>query len=72
MLEKVIEILSDYTEIEGIKIEEQSDLKADLGLNSLDLIELVTAFEDAFQIQIPDRKIAKIQTVEDILKIIEE
>jgi acyl carrier protein len=70
MLDKVIEILSDFTTIDKDKITENSELIADLGLNSLDVVNLVVAFEDEFDIEIPDTKIKDLITVVDIVKFL--
>ena len=48
------------------------DLKADLGLNSLDLVNLACVVEDEFDIEIPDRNIKDFRTVKDVLLFIEE
>jgi acyl carrier protein len=71
MLDKVIEILSDFTTIDKDKITENSELIADLGLNSLDVINIVVAFEDEFDIEIPDTKIKDLITVADIVKVLD-
>jgi acyl carrier protein len=71
MLDKVIEILSDFTTIDKDKITENSELIADLGLNSLDVINIVVAFEDEFDIEIPDTKIKDLITVADIAQILD-
>jgi acyl carrier protein len=71
MLDKVIEILSDFTTIDKDKITENSELIADLGLNSLDVVNLVVAFEDEFDIEIPDTKIKDLITVADIIKVLD-
>jgi acyl carrier protein len=71
MLDKVIEILSDFTTIDKDKITENSELIADLGLNSLDVVNLVVAFEDEFDIEIPDTKIKDLITVADVVKFLE-
>jgi acyl carrier protein len=51
MLEKVIKILAEYTEADVSSITEESRLVADLGLSSLDVINVVVAFEDEFGIE---------------------
>jgi acyl carrier protein len=71
MLEKVIEILSEFTALEKDKITEESALIADLGLNSLDVINVVVAFEEEFDIDIPDKAIKSFSTVGDIVKYLE-
>ncbi len=72
MLEKVINILSEYTEQNRENITAQSSLTADLGLSSLDVINVVVAFEDEFGIEIPDEKIYEFDTVGDIVRYLEE
>jgi acyl carrier protein len=43
----------------------------DLGADSLDIVELVMAFEEAFEIEIPDEDAEKIQTVKDAVEYIQ-
>lgn len=66
MLEKVIDILSGFTMLDKEKITKDSSLVNDLGLNSLDVINVVVAFEEEFNIEIPDSNIKKLITVGDI------
>lgn len=68
MFEQVKEILAKYTEEE---ITESSVLEADLGLSSFDVVSIVTDFEEAFDIEIPDRDIQKFVNVCDILKYLQ-
>ncbi len=68
MLEKIAEILSKYTKEE---ITEESTLVNDLGLSSFDIVSIVTAFEDEFDIEISDRDIRKLVSVADIMDYIE-
>lgn len=72
MIEKVIDILVDYTILEKNNITEQSKLVIDLGLSSLDVINVVVAFEEEFDIEIPDQKIKELNTVGDIIEYIEQ
>ena len=71
MLEKVKEILMNYTEIPASEITLKTHLMNDLDFNSLDVINIVVAFEDEFGIEIPDRAIRDLATVEDIVKYLE-
>lgn len=71
MLEKVIDILSDFTMLEKEKITRASGLVNDLGLNSLDVINVVVAFEEEFDLEIPDSKIKELVTVGDIEEYLE-
>lgn len=64
MIEKVIDILVDFTTLERNMITEKSGLVTDLGLSSLDVINVVVAFEYEFDIEIPDQKIKELVTEE--------
>lgn len=66
MFDKVVRILGDYTDFPTEKMNESTDLVNDLGLNSLDVMNVVVAFEDEFGIEIPDRVISGFHTVGDI------
>lgn len=72
MIEKVIDILVDFTTLEKDMITEKSSLVTDLGLSSLDVINVVVAFEDEFDIEIPDQKIKELVTVGDIVEYLEK
>lgn len=71
MTERVIDILSEFAEIEKEKLTVQSRLIADLGLNSLDVINMVVAFEEEFDIEIPDQDIKELTSVGDIASYLE-
>ena len=51
--------------------ESQVDSNASLGADSLDIVELVMAFEEAFELEIPDEDAEKITTVKDAVEYIE-
>ena len=72
MIEKVIEILSEFTEFKSDDMNKDTKLIADLGLNSLDVVNVVVEFEDEFDIEIPDEDIRELQTIGDIVEFIEE
>ncbi|MGN0404092.1 MAG: acyl carrier protein [Bariatricus sp.] len=72
MLEKLTNIIREHTGNESIVIREDMDLKADLGLNSLDLVNMACVVEDEFDIEIPDRNIKDFRTVKDVIDFIEE
>ena len=71
MIKKVMDILADFTTLEKNMITEKSGLVTDLGLSSLDVINVVVAFEDEFDIEIPDQKIKELVTVGDIVEYLE-
>jgi acyl carrier protein len=72
MLEKIRDILKDYTEVPAEKITPQSHFRDDLGLNSLDVVNVVVAFEDEFDIEIDDDDISSMVRVEDAIRYITE
>lgn len=72
MLDKIIEIISEYQGLEKDMIKEDSNLVTDIGLSSFDVTELVCKIEDEFDVQIPDRMIRSLQTVGDIVNYVGE
>ena len=70
MLERVIGILREYSEAE--EITQDSVLMSDLGLTSFDVISIVSAFEEEFDIEVSDRAIMGFVTVGDIGAYLEE
>ena len=71
MYDKVVEILEEYVE-SGCEITMDSALVDDLGISSLDVINIISSFEDEFEIEIPDRVIPTLRTVRDIVDYLEE
>ena len=63
VLEKVIGILEDYTDVDASSINEDTTFE-ELGLDSLDTVELVMALEEEFDTEIPDEEAEKITTVQ--------
>ena len=72
MKEKVIKLIADTLELDAKKINEKTNLVNDLELESLDLVDLVVAFEEEFGVEIQDKDIKGLQTVGDIVKYIEK
>jgi acyl carrier protein len=70
--EKVKDIVVEQLGVEADEVQMTSTFVDDLGADSLDIVELIMAFEDKFSIEIPDEKAEKIKTVEDVVKYIEE
>ena len=71
MFEKVAKTIRDYKEDENLEIQPESTF-AELGLDSLDTVELVMAFEEAFNAEIPDEDAEKLKTVGDAVRYIEQ
>jgi len=72
MLEKLREIIWDYTNDRSLVIEPDTVLLGDIGLNSYEMVEIVCSVEEEFDIEIPDRVLATFKTVQDVLDYIEE
>ena len=72
MLERTVDILKEYVDADGFEITRDSALVDDLGLSSLEVINLVAAFEDEFEIEVPDRIIPTLRTVGEIVDYLEE
>jgi len=53
------------------KLEPSSDLR-DLGLDSMDLVEVVSVFEDTFSIRLEDEALRDVKTADDLVSVIEE
>ena len=70
--EQVKKIVKEQLGVEEDEIQMSSTFVDDLGADSLDIVELIMAFEEEFNIEIPDEKAEKIKTVEDVVKYIEE
>ena len=69
---KVKSIIAEHLGIDDLeKITNDAKFIDDLGADSLDTVELVMAFEEAFDVEIPDEKAEKILTVGDAVKFIE-
>lgn len=67
MLERVKEIIQDQLNLEDVEITEASSFKEDLGVDSLDLFELVMTFEEEYGIEIPTEDLENMNTVGDII-----
>ena len=72
MLEKMKEIIADQLSVDADSITEASSFKEDLGADSLDLFELVMAFEEEYGVSIPSEKLENMATVGDVIRYIQE
>ncbi len=72
MLEKVKEVVVEQLDCDAAEVKEDSRFIEDLGADSLDVVELVMALEEEFDIEIPDEDAEGILTVADAIKYIED
>ena len=72
MLERIQEIISEQLGINADDITPESSFIDDLGADSLDIVELLMAFSDEFDIEISDEEAETIETVGDVLEYLKE
>ncbi len=72
LLDDVKEVVVEQLNVNPDEIKEDSKFVEDLGADSLDVVELVMALEEKFDIEIPDADAEKIATVSDAIKYIED
>jgi acyl carrier protein len=70
--ERVKKIVAKNLDVENSRITPEASFVEDFGADSLDQVELVMAFEEEFDVQIPDDVAEKIRTVADAVKFISE
>ncbi len=68
---KVIEILVDKLGIDQESVKMESKLEDDFGADSLDCVEIILALEHEFPIRIPDDDAERVETVKDIVDLVE-
>eukprot|EP01023_Acetabularia_acetabulum_P036908 TRINITY_DN348_c0_g1_i4.p2 TRINITY_DN348_c0_g1~~TRINITY_DN348_c0_g1_i4.p2 ORF type:complete len:121 (-),score=15.12 TRINITY_DN348_c0_g1_i4:120-482(-) len=67
---RVIDVVKTFENVDQTKLSEKSHFQKDLGLDSLDVVEVVMAIEEEFKIEIPDAEADKILTVKDAVDYI--
>ncbi len=72
VFDKVKSIIVEQLGVEEAEVKTESSFIEDLGADSLDIVELVMALEEEFDMEIPDEDAEKIKTVGDAVKYIEE
>lgn len=72
MDEKLKEIIYSVIDDKDMEITEDSEFIDDLGLSSMEFFNLITVIENSYKIKISDRQIQELETVGDIIEIIEE
>jgi len=70
--QKVKEIICEQLGVSEEEVTPQASFIEDLGADSLDIVELVMAFEEEFSVEVPDEDAEKLQTVGDVIKYIQE
>lgn len=70
--DKVRDIVVEQLGVEADEVAIESTFIDDLGADSLDIVELIMAFEEEFNIEIPDEAAEKIKTVQDVVTYIDQ
>lgn len=70
MEQKIIALIAEKLNKKKESITLKTNLVEDLGADSLDVVELIMAFEDEFGVTLPDEDVAKMKTVGDIVNYI--
>jgi len=71
MLDKIKEVVVDQLGVDAEQVTPAANFVDDLGADSLDTVELIMAFEEEFDVEIPDTDAEKIKTVQDVINYIE-
>jgi acyl carrier protein len=72
---EIFEALKEHLVGRGVdadKVTTEADLQKDLGLDSLDTVEMTVGLEDRFDIEIPDEELENVRTVNDAIDLIEQ
>lgn len=72
MLEKLTGLLAEQLKIDASTITPDTDLKEDLGVDSLDLFEFVMALEEEFDIEIPTDEVSELTTLQQVADYLEK
>lgn len=70
MLENIIEIICNYVDADPESITEESALRKDIGMSSLDMINLAVEVEDQYSISLPNSEVININTVGELIEYI--
>ncbi|WP_068267757.1 acyl carrier protein [Caviibacter abscessus] len=71
MIEKIKEIIMDQLDVEENEITMESSLVEDLGADSLDIAELMSSFQDEFDVELNPKDVEKIKKIKDLVAYIE-
>lgn len=72
VFEKLKAMIANQTGIDESKITMQSDILKELGLDSLDIVELIMAAEEEWDIIVEDEDVMSFKTIADVVKYVEE
>lgn len=70
--DRVRQIIVEQLDVNEKDVSPETSFVDDLGADSLDIVELVMAMEDAFDVEIPDEEAENIRTVQDAINYVQE
>ena len=71
LIDDIKEVVVEQLSVSADEVKDDAKFVEDLGADSLDVVELVMALEEKFDIEIPDDEAEKIQTLNDVVTYIE-
>ena len=70
MTERILNVVKNFDQVDPAKVTPETKFADDLGLDSLDIVEVVMAIEDDFAIEIPDQESDKIKSIAEAVEFI--
>lgn len=71
MEEKIIQIVAKQLRINTSEIDLNTDIVEDIGADSLDLVEILMAIEEEYDISVPDEEVVNFKTIRDLVEYVE-
>ncbi len=72
VFDKIKDIIVDQLDVDEDKVTMEASITDDLDADSLDVVDLVMALEDEFNVEIPEEAVENVKTVGDIVKYVED
>lgn len=72
MIEELLEVIREAMAEDDVEITEESEFVDDLGLSSMEFFNLISLIEERFHVKFSDREIQNLETVGDVVELLEE
>lgn len=72
MIEELLEVIREAMTEDDVEITEESEFVDDLGLSSMEFFNLISLIEERFHVKFSDREIQNLETVGDVVELLEE
>lgn len=70
--ERMKKVICEYSNAKDEELSLETNMRTDLDLNSLELVNMAVAIEDEFEVEIPDREALDLETIGDAVELIEK